>query len=311
MQNQTKGIIYAVITAIFWGVLAVALKVAVMEVDSVTIVWFRFSLAFTPLLVWHIIKRPEGLRILYRPPLLLVIATLALAYNYIGFMWGIEYTTPSGAQLFIQMGPILLTLAGVLFFREKITQKQMLGFLLALIGLLLFYNQQIGALTGGENIYMKGVLLTLSGAFAWAVYGALQKKLVARYSTFTLNMFLFGLPTILYIPLADFSQLSDLSPAMWAIMAFLGINTLVAYTTLSLSLKYLEAGKVSIIIIMNPLITFIIMGILTEMNVSWIDGENFTLLSVVGAVIVIAGAILVVRKKRKTIPPVVASSESA
>jgi drug/metabolite transporter (DMT)-like permease len=311
MQNQTKGIIYAVITAVFWGVLAVALKVAVMEVDPVTIVWFRFSLAFTPLLIWHIIKRPEGLRILYRPPMLLVIATLALAYNYIGFMWGIEYTTPSSAQLFIQMGPILLTLAGVLFFREQITRKQMLGFLLALIGLLLFYNQQIGALTGGENIYMKGVLLTLSAAVAWSVYGALQKKLVIRYSTFTLNMFLFGLPTLLYIPLADFSQLSDLSPVMWVIMAFLGINTLVAYTTLSLSLKYLEAGKVSIIIIMNPLITFILMGILTEMEVSWIDGENFTPLSVIGAVIVIAGAILVVRKKRKPINPAVASSESA
>ena len=299
MQNQTKGIVYAIITALCWGVLAIALKVAVEFVDAATIVWFRFSLAFTPLLIWHIIRRPREIKVLYRPPLLLVLAALALAFNYIGFMWGVQYTTPSNAQLFIQSGPILLTLFGIFFFKEVITHRQMAGFFLSTAGLLIFYNQQIGALTSGESIYMKGVFFTISGALAWAIYAALQKKLVTRYSTFTLNLFLFGFPTLLYLPLANFSQLSELNWIIWLILVFLGLNTLVAYTALSISLKYLEAGKVSIIIIMNPLITFIIMGILTEMNVGWIAGENFTLLSIIGAIIVISGAILVVRKSKK------------
>lgn len=298
MQNHTKGLIYAGITALFWGVLAVALKVAVREVDAYTIVWFRFSLAFLPLLAWHVIYRPADLRILYKPPLILIVAAVALAYNYLGFMWGVQYTSPSNAQLFIQTGPILLTLSGLFFFRESITKKQAAGFLLALAGLLLFYNQQIGALAGGEKMYMKGVLLTISGAFTWSIYASLQKKLVVRHSTLALNLVLFGLPTLLYMPMANFGQLSQLSWWMWLIMAFLGINTLVAYTTLSVSLKYLEAGKVSIILIMNPIITFLIMGMLTEMNVSWIEGENFTLLSIAGAILVIAGAIMVVRKRR-------------
>lgn len=299
MQNQSKGIIYAIVTALCWGVLAIALKVAVQYVDAITIVWFRFSLAFTPLLIWQIIRAPRELRILIKPPLLLFLAALALAINYIGFMWGVQYTTPSSAQLFIQSGPILLTLFGVFFFKEVITFKQMLGFILSIAGLLLFYNQQIEALTSGESIYMKGAFLTLSAALSWAIYAALQKKLVTKYSTITLNLFLFGFPTLLYLPLANFSQLSGLNWIIWLIMAFLGLNTLVAYTALSMSLKYLEAGKVSIIIIMNPLITFIIMGFLTEFNVSWIEGENFTLLSIIGALIVIGGAILVVKKRKK------------
>lgn len=308
MQNQTKGIIYAVITALCWGVLAIALKVTVQYVDAATIVWFRFSIAFTPLLIWHIIRRPRELRVLYRPPFLLVLAAVALAYNYIGFMWGVQYTTPSNAQLFIQSGPILLTLFGIFFFKEVITRRQLAGFILSIAGLLIFYNQQIGALTSGESIYIKGVLLTISGAFTWAVYAALQKKLVTKYSTFTLNLFLFGFPTLLYLPLTNFNQLAGLNWVIWLILLFLGLNTLVAYTTLSISLKYLEAGKVSIIIIMNPLITFIMMGIFTEMNVGWIAGENFTILSIIGAIIVISGAILVVRKKKKPSSPLPAIS---
>jgi len=281
-----------------WGILAIALKVAVNYIDAATIVWLRFSLAFVPLFVWHAIKNPRELRILYRPPLLLVLAAFALALNYIGFMWGVQYTTPSNAQLFIQSGPILLTLAGIIFFKESITRKQIVGFILAIAGLLLFYNQQLGAITSGENVYIKGVLFTVMGAFAWAVYAALQKKLVASYSTFSLNLFLFGLPTLLYLPLTDFSQFIGLNWVIWLVLLFLGVNTLVAYTTISISLKYLEAGKVSIIIILNPIITFILMGFLTRMKVSWIDGENFTTLSVMGALIVILGAVLVVSKKR-------------
>lgn len=47
MSNQSKGIIYAAVTAFFWGFLAIALKVAVREVDPKAIVWFRFFVAFT------------------------------------------------------------------------------------------------------------------------------------------------------------------------------------------------------------------------------------------------------------------------
>ncbi|HLN73541.1 MAG TPA: hypothetical protein VK205_09620, partial [Prolixibacteraceae bacterium] len=62
--------------------------------------------------------------------------------------------------------------------------------------------------------------------------------------------------------------------------------------------KYLEAGKVSIIIILNPIITFILMGILTFLSVDWIAGEHFSVLSITGALIALGGAILVIRKKK-------------
>ncbi len=298
MQDQTKGIIYAVITALFWGVLAVALKVAVRRIDPATIVWFRFSLAFVPLFVWSLAKRPSQLGILIRPPLLLVIATLALAWNYLAFNLGVQYTSPGNAQLFIQTGQILLAVAGIVFFGERFSPRQTAGFIMAVAGLLLFYRQQLGHFSGNETTYRYGIFLTLTGAVTWALYAALQKKLVVRHSALSLNLFLFGLPSLLYLPWVNFSQLAGLSWVWWLLMAFLGINTLVAYTTLALSLRYLEAGKTSIILIMNPIITFALMATLTSLEVSWIEPERFTLLSIIGAGIVLAGAILVIWKKR-------------
>lgn len=299
MQNHTKGIIYASVTAFFWGFLAIALKVAVQEVDPKTIVWFRFLVAFVLLAGWQISREPSSLKILVRPPLLLILAALAISWNYLGFMLGIQYTTPSNAQLFIQTGPILLAIAGFAIFREKINRNQLIGFIIAISGFSLFYSDQLRAFFEGKEQYNTGVLFTISGAVAWALYAILQKKLVTKHPVQQLNLFLFGLPVILYMPFIDLQPVFELNWLWWLLLFFLGANTFIAYTCLAQALKYTDASKVSVIIIINPIITFITMGILTRMDVSWIRHERFSLITLLGAVLVITGAVLVTKKRRK------------
>ena len=298
MQNHTKGIICASITAFFWGFLAIALKVANREVDSISIVWFRFVFAFIILAIWQAVKSPSSFQILKKPPLLLILAALGLSWNYLGYMLGIHYTTPSNAQLFIQTGPIMLAVAGFVFFREKIARNQIIGFSLAIFGLSFFYSDQLSAFFETRGNYNSGVLLTISGALAWATYAILQKKLVTRFSVESLNLFLFGFPALIYLPFVKFKPLLELHYTWWLLLFFLGANTFIAYTCMARALKYIEANKVSVIIILNPIITFITMGILTEIDVTWITHERFSMITILGASLVILGAMLVARKTK-------------
>jgi len=300
MSNQTKGIVYTLITVLMWGVLAIALKIASKAIDSPTIVWFRFSLAFSGMAVWAFFNDPKALKILYKPSLILVISTLMLAWNYIGFMWGVQYTTPGNAQVAVQTGQVVLAIFGVVFFKEKLSWMQGFGFLLALIGFWIFYQQHLTALPANKSEYTKGTLLTVSAALTWAVYAAMQKKLIRQHPVTTLNLFIFGLPILLYLPFANFASLAHLSIGYWLLLIFLGMNTLISYVCLTLALKYMEAGKVSVLLIMNPIITFVIMGVLTWLQITWIAPEHFSVLSIFGALLALSGAILVVRKKRKT-----------
>ncbi len=297
MQNHTKGIIYASTTAFFWGFLPIALKVAVREVEPVTIVWFRFAIAFLMLAGWQAAKNPSSFKLMIKPPLLLVLAALALTWNYLGYMLGIHYTTPSNAQLFIQTGPIMLAISGFVFFKEKITRIQIIGFAIAILGLSFFYSDQLSVFIGSNDKYNFGVLITLTAAVAWATYAALQKKLVTKYSTNSLNLFLFALPVIIYLPFINLSPLFQLSWLWLLLMIFLGANTFIAYTALAEALKYTDASIVSIIIIINPIITFITMGILTAMDVSWVAHEQFSIITILGATLVITGIFLVAKKK--------------
>ncbi len=300
MQKHSKGVLYAVITAVCWGFLAIALKVTARKVDSVTIVWFRFLVAFLLLAAWQIYNDPREFRIFIRPPIILVIAAFALSWNYLSFMLGINYTSPSNAQVFIQTGPILLATAGFIFFREKLRARQAIGFSLAIAGFLLFFNQQLTSLGGGGEKFKHGVLLILASAGAWATYAIFQKMLVKRYSDVTLNLFLFGIPILLFLPFVTLKPLFSLHWTWWLLLVFVGLNTLISYTFIAKALKLTEANKVSIIIVLNPIITFVCMGILTWLDVSWIEHEHFSPVTIAGAFLVLVGSILVAWKKYKT-----------
>ena len=216
-------------------------------------------------------------------------------------MMGIDYTTPSNAQLFIQTGPIILALAGFIFFKEKIKRNQIIGFALAIIGFSFFYRDQLSAFFESREKYNMGVLLTISGAIAWATYAISQKKLVVKHSAVSLNLFLFGFPALIYLPFINLNPLFHLHWTWWLLMIFLGANTFIAYSCLALALKYLEANKVSVIIIVNPMITFLTMGILTKIDVNWVAHERFSLITILGAALVFTGAVLVVWRKRKKV----------
>jgi drug/metabolite transporter (DMT)-like permease len=83
------------------------------------------------------------------------------------------------------------------------------------------------------------------------------------------------------------------------VLIFLGLNTVLAYGFLAIAIKYAEATKVSVIIALNPILTFVGMAVLAALEVSWIEPEHFTFLSITGAVIVLAGAIITILSRKK------------
>jgi drug/metabolite transporter (DMT)-like permease len=298
-NKRIYGILYATTTALFWGFLAIFIKVSLNDVAPVIVVWFRFSVAFSFLFIYFISRDRKKLSIIKRPPILLIVAAVSLTVNYLGFANGIHLTSPANAQVFIQIGPITLAIVGIVVFKERLSIRQFLGFVVAGTGLSLFYRDQIHNLLGKEDIYVTGVIWLVTGAIAWMLYASLQKKLVESFHAQQLNLVIYGLPMIILLPFVDFSAFQDFTPKLWLLLAFLGINTIIAYGCLAESFKYIEANKISVIITLNPIITFIAMGILGSMNVNWIKAEIFTIYGIAGAALVLSGAILVVIPKKR------------
>jgi len=300
-QKRYLGIIYASTTAIFWGFLAIALKIAVNVISPYAIVWSRFVIAFSVLFLYYLITDKKKLRILLKPPLALIVTGIFLGFNYIGFTQGINFTSPGNAQVIIQLGPILMAIVGVVIYKETLSKRQMLGFLIAGIGLLVFYNDQLTNLIKDKDTFNIGVIFILVAAISWVVYASFQKKMVQSYPPQQINLFIYAIPIFMFLPFIGPNDFQTLESWHWYLLIFLGINTLIAYGALAASFKYLEANKVSIIVTLNPIITFLIMSILAEMSINWILPETISSLGFGGAFLVICGAILAVKPARRKI----------
>lgn len=294
LTTRFKGIFFASITSFLWGFLAIALKVSLADLSPVDITWIRFIIAFIFLTSFYIIFDPSQLRIIKNPPLLLLGAAICLGLNYLGFITGIKYTSPSVAQIFIQIGPVLLALSGFIVYKEKVSFLQLSGLIIVVFGLILFYNEQLSGITIDKKVFNTGIIWVIFGAVAWSGYAVIQKKLVQSYHPMQLNIIIFGLPALFYSPFVSYNELLKISPEYWLLLIFLGFNTLAAYGSLAMALKYIQANKVSVIITQNPVITFITMAILGGLQVPWIAPEHFTFLTIIGAILVICGAVLTV-----------------
>lgn len=297
-SDNFKGVLYAIFTALLWGFLAIVLKVALRKLSPVDVTWFRFLSAFFILFAYYLVKKPEALAIFLRPPFLLILASICLGMNYLGFISGINLTTPGIAQIFIQLGPVLLAVSGVIFFREKLVIRQIIGLSLVVIGLLVFYREQILMLSGNLTRYRSGVLWIVFGAIMWALYAVFQKKLVRKYPPMELNLILFGLPALGYSSFVNYHALGSASLLEWGLLLILGINTLLAYGSLAFAFKYLEANKISVIITLNPILTYIALAVLAATDVTWISREKFSFFILLGGMLVLTGAVLTVIKKK-------------
>ncbi len=300
ISSNHKGILFASITALLWGFLAIALKVSLKVLQPIDVAWVRFSVAFTGLILFYLITRPQSLLILKQPPVRAIFAGIFLAMNYLGFITGLHFTSPSIAQVFIQLAPVIFAVIGFVYFKETIGIIRILGIVVVIAGLILFYRDQLSLLTGNPHNYNKGILWVIIGAISWALFATFQKKLVEQYPPMQLYLVIFGLPVIALLPMIHFSEFRTLSFSYLMLLLFLGANTLAAYGSLAFALKYLEANKISVIITQNPIITFICMFMLSELHVSWLEPEHYSIFTLIGAVLVISGAVMTVfSPKRK------------
>lgn len=298
-MNNKSGYLFAALTAVCWAVLAVALKYTVQHVSAGTIVWFRMFVAFFGLSIIFAFYKPKLLKQTFKIPPLAYIAGIFLSANYFGYMKGVELTTASNTQIVIQTGPLLLVFIGIFYFKEKIKAYQIFGLITALFGYGLFYWDQLLVSLSNVEQYLAGNTWILMGAITWAIYASLQKIVAKQWNPQQINLAIYFTSTLVLLPLVDFHEFKNLSLGMWVLMIFLGLNTLIAYGSLGEALKRIPSYQLSPIITLNPLLTLLIVGILTQFEVDWYQPEPLNWRGYIGAFFVIIGVILTVTKLKK------------
>ncbi|MEO0540835.1 MAG: DMT family transporter [Cyanobacteria bacterium P01_A01_bin.105] len=291
------GLALALLPVVLWSLLPIGLAVVLDPLDVYTITWFRFAMSFGLLLAylgatgqlpsWQTLEKVRVERV--------GVAIAALTLNYLTFVAGLDRTSPANAEVIIQLAPMLLLLGGVVIFRERFSRLQALGVCVLIVGLGLFFNEQlaqwqvVSAQQG--SAYVVGGGLIILAALAWAVYALLQKQLLAVLSSNVVMMMIFGGCALLLTPMAQPGTLLTLTPFEGGMLLFCGFNTLVAYGAFAASLHHLEASRISAILSLTPLVTIATMVLTHAIWPGLVTPERLTQLSLLGAALVVTGSL--------------------
>lgn len=299
------GLGLAVVTALSWGLLPIALAMVLNTVDAYTITWFRFLTATLGLgiILSAVGRLPKLGAIDGRGWTVLFVALVGLLGNFVLYLVALTYASPTINQVVTQLSPILLMLGGIVVFHERFSVRQWIGFALLLVGLPLFFNRRLPELLHVHAGLGHGVALLVLASFVWSTYGLAQKVLLRRLQAQQVLVLLYLGSTLTLLPFSHPGRILQVNTLQGWMLAFACANTVVAYGAFAEALRHWEASRVGATLTLTPLFTMAGMWVLEHTAPGLVKPEQLNGLSVLGAMIVVAGSMLCALGNAKLAPP--------
>ena len=196
----------------------------------------------------------------------------AMGFNWILLFEAYNYTSIALATLCYYFAPVVVVIMSTLFFREKLTLKQIICFIGSTIGLILI----IGVSSGGKSD-MTGILFGLGAAVLYATVILLNKSMTG-IDGITRTIFQLAAAVMVIFPYVfgtegfHILQLDNIGLINLIIVGI--VHTGIVYVLYFSSLSELSGQEVSVLSYLDPLFAILI-------SILWM-GESITQLQLLG-----------------------------
>ena len=262
--SSKRSFAYALLllNTILWGLSPPIIKVALNFVSINQFLLGRYllaSLIFFPIYLLTRKKSPLEIRNL---KLVILLALLGTPLTLIPLYEGIKLTSSIESSILTATGPLLIIIGGRIFLREKITQNEKIGLIIALIGTILLTLGPVVIDGPGFKISLLGNLLILGSNLIWTAFLLLVKKLKVDPSQSSLVSYLTAIPIFLILMLLEPSKILNSSilnlnsTAIFGIVYMAVAGSIIAFWAYTKGQEYVEASEAAVFTYLQPLITF-------------------------------------------------------
>lgn len=227
-------------------------------------------------------KSKINLKSVKKEILLLLFSGVAMGFNWIFLFEAYNYTTVSVATLSYYFAPIIVMIVCPFLFKEKLTKKQIVCFVMSTVGMFLI----VGVTGFSSSRDLIGVLLGLGAAILYATV-ILANKYIKRVEGIHRTFFQFIAAIIVLIPyvaLTSGFNFVSLNFNGWINLLIVGlIHTGITYCMYFTSLKKLSGQEASILSYIDPLVAVIVSVLLLS--------ETITLSQIIGGLLILGFSI--------------------
>ena len=278
MNQKTKSKVCIIASMAIFGTLAPFVRN--ISVSSGELALYRAVMASIMIGGYLLLKRQKlNISRMGRDLPILFLSGAAMGINWILLFEAYKYTTVSVATLSYYFAPVIVTIVCPILFKEKMTKKQILCFVMSTAGLALVVG--ISNLGGGSSDTL-GVLFGLGAACFYATVVILNKyiKNVSGIHR-TLLQFLAAIIVLVpYIAMTSGVNLNSMNSTGWICLLIVGlVHTGICYCLYFSSLKDLTGQQAAILSYIDPLVAVVI-------SVA-VLGEAITLSQLIGGVLIL------------------------
>lgn len=280
------------LTALFWAGNFVVGRGVHEHVPPIALAWARWCLAtliVLPFAMPHLKRDWPVIRA--NLPILIFLGTIGVgAFNTLTYS-GLNHTTALNALVLQSSGPILIVLASLIFFGDRVYPRQAFGIAISLIGVLLMVARgEMSVL--GDFMLNSGDLLILAALALWGLYTAfLRKRPDIHWLSFVATTFLIGLlvntPFLVWEHMSGRHLHFDAETAA-AIVYVAIFPSVLAYTFYNRGVELIGPNRAGVCLNLVPLFGAIMAITLL--------GEEPRAYHLIGIVLIVAGVTLAARK---------------
>ena len=276
-ESNRSRMMMAVSMAIFG---TVGLFVRQVDVSSGELALYRALMAASLIFAYLIVTRQKIPFAAIRKEIpLLLLSGVAMGFNWILLFQAYKFTTISVATLSYYFAPVIVTILCPIIFRERLTKKQIICFVMSTLGLVLITG--IGDLNGSSS-HFTGILFGLGAATLYATVVMLNKfikNVEGIHRTFL--QFLAAIAVLIpYVALTTGVNLGGVDGLGWICLPVVGfIHTGITYCMYFTSLRDIPGQKAAILSYIDPLVAVIV-------SVT-ILGESMSFIQIIGGVMIL------------------------
>jgi drug/metabolite transporter (DMT)-like permease len=275
--------LYLVLAALVWGSSFPVIQYTLRDVSPVLFLILRFAVAFVILLPRY--WRAGRVKTLFGRDLVLIglLNMIAFVCQYKAQ----ELTTASKTALFINSNPVFVAVFSVFLVKERFTKQQLAALVLALSGVVITSTRLDFSGFAAVNT---GDLFAILAGLLWAFFVIYSGGLAKKYGAFNMSQALCFWAALGATPLLVPEDVHFAWRAAPAVLYLAVFTTILAYFFFLKGVQSVSPLSTSIVILVEVVVAFLISHFFL--------GESFSGIETVGVVLVLAGVVMVVARRR-------------
>ncbi|WP_222615395.1 DMT family transporter [Persicimonas caeni] len=285
-SKEVSGLTYMAISAFFFSIMGLLVKVAGERLPSQEIVFFRSLLVL--IFAWWMLKR-AGVNPWGNNKKWLVVRGFTGFMALSCFYYGVTHLPLADATLIMYSNPVFTALLAAVFLGERLKKVDLLGVVLSLGGVVLIAQPSF-IFGGASRLDPFDVGVALAGAVFAAISYVIVRKLRESEHALVVVFYFPLIATPASIPTA----LPDaIIPTWWelGVLLAIGIVTHIAQVAMTKGLHLEEAGRATAVSYLQVVFAFV-------WGMFFFD-EFPTVLSVIGALLIVGSTIAIALYQQK------------